>query len=401
MSKRDRDNQDNQDKNNQQNKVYITSEDLICPITREIFNRPVLANDGFTYEEWAIKKCLNEESVSPMTREPLNSYQANKFIKGLVNKLLDSKPELKEEQFLSDVYYDYLQNKEHCNELLLQQRFIELTNIKDIRLQELTNKGYFIEFLSKRCTNTEIFKKILMNAFDLNCKNTKKLTPMYYIASDCNKDIILMAIELGAEIHSISSGPISTNIFRIIDSNTELTDEDKEEIIEYIFNNNLMIKAFIDDPKILITFSDHDRQFNKLIDKIIEHPCAIYKLIDIGFLVDMINSDVPFDKLSYILHNINNQMIEVNKIKEHYKIHKSEYFLNERIFDVYDCINDRTDLIDENKKVLSRGFKTLFDKMNIDEIDDYILNCDIEDQKNDIREGKLNTINKFNEIINL
>ena len=51
----------------------ITDEDdpLCCPITQEIMKNPVMASDGHTYEEHAIKAWYAIDPTSPMTREKL------------------------------------------------------------------------------------------------------------------------------------------------------------------------------------------------------------------------------------------------------------------------------------------------------------------------------------------
>lgn len=48
------------------------SENLICPITLEVFKDPVIIEDGNTYEREAILKYLNNNNLSPITREPVN-----------------------------------------------------------------------------------------------------------------------------------------------------------------------------------------------------------------------------------------------------------------------------------------------------------------------------------------
>jgi hypothetical protein len=45
--------------------------DLCCPVSLMVFSNPVIASDGFTYEEWALKQLLANRQVSPMTREVL------------------------------------------------------------------------------------------------------------------------------------------------------------------------------------------------------------------------------------------------------------------------------------------------------------------------------------------
>ena len=41
--------------------------DLMCPITRHLFNDPVMGSDGYCYERSAIEKWLKKNSTSPTT----------------------------------------------------------------------------------------------------------------------------------------------------------------------------------------------------------------------------------------------------------------------------------------------------------------------------------------------
>ncbi len=53
---------------------FIT-EDLQCPITGEIFKKPVVAPSGNTYEEEKIKDWIKRGNNDPMSKRPLNENQ--------------------------------------------------------------------------------------------------------------------------------------------------------------------------------------------------------------------------------------------------------------------------------------------------------------------------------------
>lgn len=46
-------------------------EDLVCPITLELFRDPVTAADGHVYEREVITRWILEKGTSPFTRQPL------------------------------------------------------------------------------------------------------------------------------------------------------------------------------------------------------------------------------------------------------------------------------------------------------------------------------------------
>ena len=54
-----------------QNPEDISTDDLTCPITLELFRDPVRAKDGHAYEREAITRWILQHGTSPLTREPL------------------------------------------------------------------------------------------------------------------------------------------------------------------------------------------------------------------------------------------------------------------------------------------------------------------------------------------
>ena len=51
-------------------------ENLVCPITHQLFVDPYIAEDGRLYEKAAISKWLNSEKRSPVTNEPMRASSA-------------------------------------------------------------------------------------------------------------------------------------------------------------------------------------------------------------------------------------------------------------------------------------------------------------------------------------
>ncbi|CAF0739162.1 unnamed protein product [Adineta steineri] len=50
----------------------ITASSLVCPITFQLFHEPVVAEDGYTYEQSAIIEWIQKNHTSPITRQPLS-----------------------------------------------------------------------------------------------------------------------------------------------------------------------------------------------------------------------------------------------------------------------------------------------------------------------------------------
>ncbi|CAF4973293.1 unnamed protein product, partial [Rotaria sp. Silwood1] len=68
------------------------TDSLICPITQQLFSVPVLAEDGYTYEESAIVKWIQENQTSPMTKQNLSveGLRPNGRIKSLIEEFENS-----------------------------------------------------------------------------------------------------------------------------------------------------------------------------------------------------------------------------------------------------------------------------------------------------------------------
>jgi hypothetical protein len=46
-------------------------QEFVCPITHELMNTPVVAQDGFTYEKSAIEGWMDHRKASPKTNQPM------------------------------------------------------------------------------------------------------------------------------------------------------------------------------------------------------------------------------------------------------------------------------------------------------------------------------------------
>jgi hypothetical protein len=68
------------------------NDELICPITLELFRDPVRAKDGHVYERQAITKWILEHGTSPLTREPLqiNDLQTDERLRNLARQRRNS-----------------------------------------------------------------------------------------------------------------------------------------------------------------------------------------------------------------------------------------------------------------------------------------------------------------------
>merc|ERR1712212_139614 len=63
-----------------------------CPITQEIMKDPVMASDGHSYEENAIRAWYDKEPTSPMTREALQpNFTRNHALRNAIQIYLSTR----------------------------------------------------------------------------------------------------------------------------------------------------------------------------------------------------------------------------------------------------------------------------------------------------------------------
>ena len=79
--------------------VHEDSKLLSCPITKDIFNKPVVASDGFSYEKYAIQHVLKSRTPkSPITRKPLSrTLYPNKSIESMIDEFKKASKEFQDE----------------------------------------------------------------------------------------------------------------------------------------------------------------------------------------------------------------------------------------------------------------------------------------------------------------
>lgn len=89
--------------------VNFNIDELICPFTLQILNKPVIANDGVTYEFSAIRNAIRYRKKSHITGKQFNGRLIeNKFMKNIISNIIKNNPELE-----NDVYNnDYINHRD-------------------------------------------------------------------------------------------------------------------------------------------------------------------------------------------------------------------------------------------------------------------------------------------------
>jgi len=181
-------------------KIKFHVSDITCPITRQIYNIPVIASDGFTYEKYGIDRHTERSNMSPMTSEVLTEGTfENKAMCKLVNDVLDKYPGYKEDQFDGEIYKDFLSNNKQALEYLMARRFDKISDYRNIVLtheirHRRTEHNYVYEYVFNYCSNDELLMKIIKKSVDLESRDdsdTKLLIDMFEMIIQKNRIIAL------------------------------------------------------------------------------------------------------------------------------------------------------------------------------------------------------------------
>lgn len=179
--------------------ITIDNNDIYCPILKCIFNDPVIAGDGHTYEREAIQKWLEENGTSPITREYIEPiYYSNMFMKNIVDQVLFNNPDLKCEQYVLTICITDIVNSIHNN-------MFDINRITNVIIKGFENIEWSKEMniLLDHPNILEIVKKINLDEFDIQIKHEiidgrvidwfidecKNIDAVIYIIENTNYDI--------------------------------------------------------------------------------------------------------------------------------------------------------------------------------------------------------------------
>jgi len=188
------------------------NDELLCPITRQIFKRPVTAVDGFVYEQEAINQWFKKSKKSPMTSEEVDTriiININK--KNIVTNYLNKNPDKLCEQYNYDItsFEQFkLLNINNLNDITLLnlRKITRLLTVDDLKFM-LLNTNYneplrddklLIHFVCKY-SNDNVKKYIINfyidNNLNLQHTNINGWAVIHYIFRYSTSEISHMVID--------------------------------------------------------------------------------------------------------------------------------------------------------------------------------------------------------------
>jgi len=177
---------------------------IVCPITKQIFCDPVVADDGNVYEKDALFEWLKTNKSSPMTREPITDRVLPVILlRNMIEDFIVNNPELKQRQYIpvrefkkyKEEVYGFIKNNQF-NELLNYHyyNYTDLIKLKiKINLNDKDKEVNSIYYIFKFCND----EKILMHLVDeMNYSTNETYKELHYcISLFCNEQFVLDCIK--------------------------------------------------------------------------------------------------------------------------------------------------------------------------------------------------------------
>lgn len=188
-----------------------------CPLTKLIFNNPVIASDGHVYEKEELLNYLKIKNISPITNVEFKSNEIFDVyhMKHLIECYLKENPEEKDEVFKSK--YDFLFDYEKIHQ------------IKKIYLNMFDNEYYFnklINFLES--DNFDQIKKFIDIVEDIEYKFND------FIIEDEHCTLVDI-------IHKVCS-PEVIKYFNIEKSYSNKYDKKKQNLLFWLYDDNMEMR---------------------------------------------------------------------------------------------------------------------------------------------------------------
>lgn len=240
---------------------------LYCPITKQIFQEPVVCSDGHVYEREAIEEWLKTNRTSPKTRETISqTFYTSIIYKNIVSDFLENNPHLKEEQYYR--VKDYQKDKNEFFELLFNNQFELIADFEGIHLfDNLRNYDtYLLKYILNYCNDEDTLIKIIENGVDKNdsdnkgngiihnicyygklkvldhfisqglnadSRNNSNNTPIFTAVSQNRLDVVKYLVDMGVDTEKCVEGSSPLQLICFQSGNIDL--------IKYIIGNNFSL----------------------------------------------------------------------------------------------------------------------------------------------------------------
>ncbi len=198
---------------------------LVCPITTEVFHKPVLACDGHIYEESAFNEWWMSKGTSPITGQRIDGKTTRVYNVGsIIDKMIQHNPSLKEMRYQPDIAYSNNRNK--IRQYIIDNKFEKLKDFQNYDLIDMFDKMEFIGndavicYLLNKCDDVSIINWVLNKCLNIGFQTSTNWNILSLSAFYNN----ITAFKIGIN-NGITSAPKledGRTLFHIIFEHTDL-----------------------------------------------------------------------------------------------------------------------------------------------------------------------------------
>lgn len=134
---------------------------ITCPITHCVFLKPIVAEDGHTYEEFPFLEWHKIHNTSPITRKDISATVVpNYAVISIIDTLVKIKPYIKDLVYKRDM--SHKKNKEDITKFINERQFDKLLNYTSFDLNDMDIVAIF-----QNCKDNATIYHILKNSNDI------------------------------------------------------------------------------------------------------------------------------------------------------------------------------------------------------------------------------------------
>lgn len=209
----------------------ITPPDLICPITHELMQDPVMTCDGQIYDRKSIEFWLKDHHTSPLTNEKL----ANKTLISASDKTAEIQKFIQTNNICTkEEFFDAIRSK-NLQKLKISN-FLDSWILETGTGQENEEKNTTPLHIAVQEGSAEICEFLLKEGATIEVQDFEGLTPLHWAARKSNLEITRLLLAYGANINAKTNNKRMTALyFAAMKGNIE--------IVKLLINTKIVTKS--------------------------------------------------------------------------------------------------------------------------------------------------------------
>jgi hypothetical protein len=360
---------------------YINHADFLCPLTKLVFAEPVVAEDGYIYEEMAINRWLDENSTSPTTGEDMGDTTINVIhFKKMVEKYLEAHPEMYEQKFLVKKPYYLFKNdfwtqlqaknfnnlKDYTNIIIndYNDSYDDSSIYSEDEYDDSDTSTFFdsttiVSYLAEHCIDNNILKYIIDNSLDYDMEDDDGYRPVHVLCKYSNSEIVKHLIEKDIDLESCDT----VNGMRLMHYICQYRNFDSD-LVKYVLDKGVDLYAVdkngFQPLHYLVKYLYNTNSLQHFIDRGIDLEAETISGWKPLHIVCKYGSDTSYIKFVIDLN------VKLDSILE--DDHDLEGKTCDNLINENDCLSKK-----EKQEVLYYYLDKLFHQPDIKE--DYLINC--------------------------